>query len=122
MEGRAFVLPCVAFAWAAESLVHKQKGDGLIVIGRLRTVSWQKDGAAQSRLVLVNEKVQHLAATPKSATPGARAPHARGCIDTNAVFVLLDTAALAVGADLELVRHGPGFAQRPRLFPGSGND
>jgi single-strand DNA-binding protein len=64
-DERAFV-PCVAFARTAEQLAQKQKGDNLVVVGRLRTESWQEDGAARSRLVMVAEQVQIIPSGPKA--------------------------------------------------------
>jgi single-strand DNA-binding protein len=72
----AFV-PCVAFGKCAEQLSHKQKGEPVLVSGRLRSETWQKDGANHSRLVLVTGTLQFIiaaskltvAAEPREGTP-----------------------------------------------------
>lgn len=60
----AFV-PCVAFGKSAEQLAQKHKGEPILVTGRLRTETWQKDGNNNSKLVLVIETVNFIIAGSK---------------------------------------------------------
>ena len=55
----AFV-PCTAFGKSAEQLADRHKGDPLLVAGRLRTESWEKNGTNHSRLVVIAERVQFV--------------------------------------------------------------
>lgn len=70
---------CKAFGnWATE-LQGRQKGSAILVIGRLRTESWEADGATQSQLCLICESVHALAfperdTHPKPEVPQSEAP------------------------------------------------
>jgi len=59
-EEPAFV-PCVAFSRTAERLADQKKGARLLVIGRLRTEQWEKEGEKHSRLVLVADTAETIA-------------------------------------------------------------
>lgn len=69
-EECAFV-PCAAFGRNAEQLAQKHKGDTVLVHGRLRTESWQKEGATHTRLVLITENLQFIQPLSKSAAAGS---------------------------------------------------
>lgn len=69
-EEVAFI-PCVSFGRLAELLAQRQKGAALLVSGRLRTDSWQKNGENQSRLQLVVETLQFILPIPKSQAASA---------------------------------------------------
>lgn len=51
-------VPCTAFGYAAQALAQKHKGDPVLAVGRLKTETWNKDGANHSRLVLLAQAVQ----------------------------------------------------------------
>lgn len=53
-------IPCVAFGRLGDELAGAAKGNCVLVIGRLRTETWQKDGTPHSRLVLVVERTSLL--------------------------------------------------------------
>jgi single-strand DNA-binding protein len=55
-EETAFV-SCKAFGSWAKAIENCQRGDMLLVAGRLRTESWQRDDTHQSQLVLLCESV-----------------------------------------------------------------
>jgi single-strand DNA-binding protein len=59
----AFV-PCVAFARVADVLVGRQKGDSVLVCGRLKTESWDSEGGVRSMLMLVAQSIHVLEAQP----------------------------------------------------------
>lgn len=70
----AFV-PCVSFGHEAGGLGGCRKGDCVLAIGRLRTDTWEKNGASHSRLVLVAEKVRTLqGAAPKAESSQPNPP------------------------------------------------
>lgn len=58
-EETAFV-PVVLFGLPAQWASERRKGESVIIVGRLRTDSWEKDGATHSRLVLIAEEVQFV--------------------------------------------------------------
>jgi single-strand DNA-binding protein len=61
--------PCVAFGRSAESLAQRQKGEMLLVSGRLRTESWTKDDTRQTQLALICDSVRFFSsAHPTSST------------------------------------------------------
>jgi single-strand DNA-binding protein len=64
-EEAAFV-PCVAFGRTADRIACRKKGETVLVVGRLRTETWQQDGVQRSRLVLVVENL-HLVQIARSA-------------------------------------------------------
>lgn len=51
-------VPARVFGGWADSVAKHTKGDALVVSGRLRTESWQKDGATKSQLILVCDSVR----------------------------------------------------------------
>jgi single-strand DNA-binding protein len=59
-NGEVASIPCTAFGRTAEQLAERHKEEPVLVSGRLRTESWQKDGANRSRLVLVDETVDFV--------------------------------------------------------------
>jgi single-strand DNA-binding protein len=66
-------IPCVSFGRAAEQLTNRKKGEPVLAIGRLRTETWLKDGVNHSRLVMVAESINFLAAEVKSKGGNATA-------------------------------------------------
>jgi single-strand DNA-binding protein len=58
-EESAFV-PAVLFGPPAEWAKEHKKGECVIMSGRLRTDTWQSDGASRSRLVLIAEECQFV--------------------------------------------------------------
>jgi single-strand DNA-binding protein len=67
-EEVAFV-PCAAFGRSAEQLAHKRTGDPVLVVGRLKTDSWQAEGVNHSRLVLIAEEVRFVSSTQALGQP-----------------------------------------------------
>ncbi len=65
---------CVLFGKPAEWIAEHKRGEQIIVTGRLRTASWEKNGEKQSRLELVVDQVQFLSRSTNSgfATGGAK--------------------------------------------------
>ncbi len=51
-------LACVAFGGWAKSLAHRDKGEMLMVAGRLRTETWDDNGEKRSQLGLVCDSVR----------------------------------------------------------------
>ena len=64
-EETAFVSCKVFGAWS-EALADRHQGDMVIVSGRLRTESWEKDGARRSQLILIGNAV-YAAGSPKGS-------------------------------------------------------
>lgn len=61
-------VPCKALgAWAGE-LQGRQKGDMLVVTGKLVTESWEKDGKTIYQLTLICQNVQAVTPATKSDT------------------------------------------------------
>ena len=67
-EETAFV-DCKTFGRWAESLAKHRKGDTALVVGRLKTDSWEKDGHKQSRLAMVCDSVRFIVMQNGSSTP-----------------------------------------------------
>lgn len=57
-EQQAAFIPCIAFSRSAELLAHRMKGEALVVVGRLRTDSWEQDSERRSQLTLVCDSVR----------------------------------------------------------------
>jgi single-strand DNA-binding protein len=55
----AFV-PCKVFGGWAESAGQHKKGDQVVVMGRLRTEKWEKDGQPRTQLALVCDAVHFI--------------------------------------------------------------
>jgi single-strand DNA-binding protein len=55
----AFV-SCRVFGRWAEALVNRRKGEMAIVVGRLKSEQWEKDGELQSMLVLICDSVRFV--------------------------------------------------------------
>lgn len=51
---------------------YVNKGDQLIVLGRLKTESWEKDGQKRSKLVLIADSVQFVGGKDRSEASEAR--------------------------------------------------
>lgn len=68
-EESAFV-PAIIFGTAAEWVAEHQKGETVILTGRLRTETWEANGATCSRLVLVVEHQQFVKPVFGSRTRG----------------------------------------------------
>lgn len=58
-EETAFI-PAIAFGRLAEWASEHRKGESVVLIGRLRTDSWEADGTRHSRLVLVVDTQQFV--------------------------------------------------------------
>jgi single-strand DNA-binding protein len=69
-EDAAFV-PCKAFGRAAETLAKHKKGDMVIVTGRLRTESWEKEGKTQSQLTLICDLLRFVLSQNGTLTSGS---------------------------------------------------
>lgn len=69
-EQEAAFIPCIAFHKAAEALAHRAKGEPILVAGRLRTDSWEKDSERRSQLTLVCDSVRCFA-SHNVTSPGA---------------------------------------------------
>ena len=59
-EDPAFVA-CKVFGGWAEALENCHKGEMILVSGRFRTESWEKNGAKQSQLTLICDSVHRVA-------------------------------------------------------------
>jgi single-strand DNA-binding protein len=64
-EETAFV-KCKAFGGWAEPLANCHKGEAVLVAGRLRTETWEKDGNSESELFLICECVHPMLPSRKS--------------------------------------------------------
>ncbi|HEV2247249.1 MAG TPA: single-stranded DNA-binding protein [Terriglobia bacterium] len=75
-KDEAAFIPCACFGWIAEQLTDKRKGEPVLVVGRLRTESWVKDGVNHSRLVLIAEVINFIAPgqRPKETTGSGEPP------------------------------------------------
>jgi len=76
-KDEATYVSCSAFGRTAEQLAQKHGGDPVLATGRLRTETWEQDGANHSRLVLIAELVHFIlpASKPNGAEPdGAVTP------------------------------------------------
>ncbi len=69
-EEVAFI-PCIVFGPVADWCKEHRKGEQVIVSGRLRTSSWERDGQQHSRLELVVDQIQFLSRSSVS-TNGAK--------------------------------------------------
>ena len=67
-EETAFV-PCKCFGGWTDALARHQKGDMVMVEGRLRTETWNNDGASRSQLILVCDSVQFVVLEPRPQNP-----------------------------------------------------
>jgi single stranded DNA-binding protein len=68
----AFVNCKVFGAWAA-GLEGRQKGEMVIVSGRLKTETWEQDGAKRQQLTLICQTVQVVTRAPQVGLPGTAA-------------------------------------------------
>ena len=72
MEGRGGIRSVFRLrSHTAEQLAQKHRGDPVLATGRLRTETWEQDGANPSRLVLIAESVHFIlpASKPNGAGP-----------------------------------------------------
>ena len=67
-EEVAFV-DCKTFGRWAEALAKHRKGDMALVVGRLKTDSWEKDGRKQSKLTVICDSVRFIVPQNGSSTP-----------------------------------------------------
>ena len=65
-KDEAAFVPCSCFGRMAEQLTDKHKGEPVLVVGRLRTESWVKDGVNHSRLVLIAEVINFIVPVARS--------------------------------------------------------
>ena len=74
-KDEAAYVPCSAFGRAAEQLAQKHRGDPVLATDRLRTETWEQDGANHSRLVLIAGSVHFIlsASKPNGAEPNGTA-------------------------------------------------
>ena len=68
-KDKAAYVPCSAFGHTAEHLSQKHRADPVLATGRLRTETWEQEGANPSRLVLIAESVHFI--LPASKPNGA---------------------------------------------------
>src|SRR3569832_1658058 len=61
-EQEAAFIPCIAFSRTAEMLSQRMKGEAILVIGRLRTDTWEQDAERRTQLTLVCDSVRCFAA------------------------------------------------------------
>ena len=69
-EDAAFV-DCKTFGRWAESLAQHKKGDTMLVVGRLKTESWEKDSRKQYKLTVVCDSVRFFVSQNGSSTPAS---------------------------------------------------
>jgi single stranded DNA-binding protein len=67
-EETAFVA-CKCFGAWTDALACHQKGDRVMVEGRLRTKTWNNDGTLRSQLILVCDSVQFVVPEPRPQNP-----------------------------------------------------
>ena len=65
-EETAFVACKVFGAWC-DALTDRHQGDTLLVSGRLRTESWEKDGAKRTQLLLIGNALHSVCSSKGSA-------------------------------------------------------
>ncbi len=61
-------VPCKAFGGWASALSGRQKGDLLILSGRLKSDSWEKDGTVHWQLSLVCQMIHAVTHVPKAGS------------------------------------------------------
>ena len=71
-EETAFVA-CKIFGGWTEALTDRQRGDLVIVSGRLRSETWEKDGVKRTELALVCDSV-HLVSPSRGSAQHAHEP------------------------------------------------
>jgi single-stranded DNA-binding protein len=67
-EETAFVA-CKCFGGWTDALARHQKGDMVMVEGRLRTETWNNEGTSRSQLILVCDSVQFVVPEPRPQSP-----------------------------------------------------
>jgi single stranded DNA-binding protein len=67
-EETAFVA-CKCFGGWTDALARHQKGDMVMVEGRLRTETWNNEGTSRSQLILVCDSVQFVVPEPRPQNP-----------------------------------------------------
>ncbi len=67
-EETAFVA-CKCFGGWTDALARHQKGDMVMVEGRLRTEAWNNEGTSRSQLILVCDSVQFVVPEPRPQNP-----------------------------------------------------
>lgn len=74
MQTETAFVPCRCFGPWVDSLKGKTKGDTILVTGRLRTETYDKDGSRVSQLGLVCATVHAVAPRARVETDGSSAP------------------------------------------------
>jgi single-strand DNA-binding protein len=72
-------LPCVIFGRWTDTLSRHQKGEMILVSGRLRTESWEQDGERRTQLGMVCDSLKFfsppaLSTTVPNEPPGTKPP------------------------------------------------
>jgi single-strand DNA-binding protein len=76
-EKEVLFMPCVAFDGLAEAAgKYIEKGDPVLVTGRLRENKWDQDGQTRSRIVLIAGVVQFLKSSGKTEEAPEEFPEA----------------------------------------------
>jgi len=70
-EESAFI-PVVVFGRPAEWLRDHKRGEPILISGRLRTESWEKDGSTLSKLVLVADVIRFFQRGQMAPTPAGK--------------------------------------------------
>jgi single stranded DNA-binding protein len=70
-EETAFVA-CKCFGGWTDALARHQKGDMVMVEGRLRTETWNNEGTSRSQLILVCDSVQFVVPEPRPQNPSSK--------------------------------------------------
>lgn len=75
--GEVLFMPCVAFDSLAEAAgKYLEKGNPVLVTGRLRENKWDQDGQTRSRIVLIAGVVQFLKSSGKTEEAPEEFPEA----------------------------------------------
>jgi|GEM_PF-759823 len=115
-EETAFVT-CKCFGGWTDALARHQKGDMVMVEGRLRTETWNNEGTSRSQLILVCDSVQFVVPEPRPQNPsksndGAEREHATpaagGEADGKPPFSTPEPQAVRLFMRAELVYPSPG--------------
>lgn len=71
-EETAFI-PVVVFGRPAEWLRDHKRGESMLISGRLRTESWERDGSTFSKLVLIADVVRFFQRSQVALVPASKA-------------------------------------------------
>lgn len=101
-DGTTTWLTVKAFFGLAEHLASSvRKGDPVVVVGKLRTVAWEKDGVSQSRIELMADTVGHdlrRGSAVFNRAPRSEQPEAEATSSGRAEGAGYDTATEGVDA------------------------